>query len=116
MRLFVEEGARVAFADRDGDRGAAIAEEINGKGGDVLFVQAHMEREAEAMAFVQGAVDHFGQLHILVNNVAMRLYQTVVEATRGELGHDLGGERQELRLLCQSGHPLSRRYGATEAS
>ena len=81
VRLFVEEGARVAFADRDGDRGAAIAKELKGNGGDVLFVQAHMEREAEAMAFVDGAADHFGELHILVNNVAMRLYQTVVEAS-----------------------------------
>ena len=81
VRLFVEEGARVAFADRDGDRGAAIAKEINGTGGDAFFVQAHMEREAEATAFVQSAVDRFGQLNILVNNVAMRLYQTVVEAS-----------------------------------
>ena len=81
VRLFVEEGAHVAFADRDGERGTAIEEEIKGNGGDVLFVHAHMDREAEATAFVESAADHFGQLHILVNNVAMRLYQTVVEAS-----------------------------------
>ena len=33
VRLFVEEGARVAFADRDGTRGTGMAEEIEVVGG-----------------------------------------------------------------------------------
>ena len=81
VRLFVDEGARVAFADRDADRGTSVADEINASGGDVLFVQACLEREAEAMDFIRRTVDHFGHLNILVNNTAVRLYQNVTEAS-----------------------------------
>ena len=57
VRLFVEEGARVSFADRDGARGKGIAEEIKASGGEVLFVETHVEREAEAMAFIRRTVE-----------------------------------------------------------
>ena len=81
VRLFVEEGARVAFADRDGVRGVGIAEEIVANGGEAFFVEAHMENEAASIAFVERTAEHFGKLDILVNNVAIRLYQTVAEAS-----------------------------------
>ncbi len=81
VRRFVEEGARVAFADRDRPRGACIAAGIEAGGGEALFVEARMDREAEAAAFIRRAVDHFGQLDILVNNAAIRLYNTVTEAS-----------------------------------
>lgn len=48
MRRFVAEGAKVAFADRDVDRGKRVAAEIEASGGQPLFLEAHMEREAEA--------------------------------------------------------------------
>ena len=81
VRRFVEEGARVAFADRDRPRGACIAARIEAGGGEALFVEARMDREAEAAAFIRRAVDHFGQLDILVNNAAIRLYNSVTEAS-----------------------------------
>ena len=81
VRLFVKEGARVAFADRDGSRGTSIADEINASGGEVLFVKTQIEHEAGAMAFIQRTIEHFGQLNILVNNAAVRLYQGITEAS-----------------------------------
>ncbi len=81
VRLFIEEGARVAFADRDRERGERIAAELQAAGAEVIFVEAHMQREAEASAFIQRAEDHFGQLHILVNNAGIRMYQRVTEAS-----------------------------------
>lgn len=81
VRLMVEEGARVAFADRDVARGTTVAEEINAEGGDVLFVEAQTQREADAKAFIERTVDHFGRLDVLVNNAAIRLFQKVTEAS-----------------------------------
>ncbi len=81
VRRFVEEGARVAFADRDGPRGACIVEQIEAAGGHALFVEARMDREAEAADFIRRAAEHFGQLDILVNNAAIRLYHRVTEAS-----------------------------------
>ena len=81
VRRFVEEGARVAFADRDGSRGAGIAAQIEAAGGDVLFAEARMDRESEATDFIRRAAEHFGRLDILVNNAAIRLYNSVTEAS-----------------------------------
>ena len=53
VRRFVAEGAKVAFADRDGDRGKRVAAEIEAGGRQAIFVEAHTEREAEAAAFVR---------------------------------------------------------------
>jgi NAD(P)-dependent dehydrogenase (short-subunit alcohol dehydrogenase family) len=71
----------VAFADRDVARGQRVAAEIAASGGHVVFVETHVEQEAEVAAFMQSAVDHFGQLNILVNNAGIRMYHTVVEAS-----------------------------------
>ena len=65
VRRFVAEGARVAFADRDAERGKRVAAEIDASGGQALFVEAHMEREAEAAAFVRQAAERFGRLDVL---------------------------------------------------
>ena len=81
VRRFVEEGAQVAFADRDSTRGAWISGEIEAAGGEALFVEARVDREAEAAAFIRQAVDRFGRLDILVNNAAIRLYNTVTGAS-----------------------------------
>jgi NAD(P)-dependent dehydrogenase (short-subunit alcohol dehydrogenase family) len=81
VRLFVEEGARVVFADRDAERGERLAAELQGAGAEVLFVAAHMQREAEASAFVQRAETHFGHVHIRVNNAGIRLVSVQVVKT-----------------------------------
>ena len=40
VRRFVAEGAKVAFADRDGERGRKVAAEIKAAGGDAVFTEA----------------------------------------------------------------------------
>src|SRR5262244_2900610 len=78
---FVREGAKVAFADRDAERGKQVAAEITASGGEVVFAEAHVEREAEAASFVRQAAQRFGRLDVLVNNAGVRLYHTVEKAT-----------------------------------
>ena len=50
VRLFVEEGAHLAFADRDSERGNSLAAELSQQGGEVLFVEARMERRRRPQA------------------------------------------------------------------
>ena len=75
------EGARVAIADRDAERGEWVAADLQGQGVEALFVAAQVEREEAAADFVRRTVDRFGRLDVLVNNAGIRLYQTVVEAS-----------------------------------
>ena len=48
VRRFVEEGARVAFADRDADRGRRVAAALAAQGAVAHFVEADMGKEAQA--------------------------------------------------------------------
>src|SRR5262245_24331725 len=90
VRRFVAEGAKVAFADRDAERGKRVAAEIEASGGQAVFVEAHVQRESEAIAFVQQAAGRFGRLDVLVNNAGIRKYHTVVDASEESWDEILG--------------------------
>ena len=110
-RLFAEEGAQVAIADLDFDRGRAVADEIRAKGGGALFVETHTERETEASRFVQRARDEFGRLDVLVNNAGMRLYQTVVDASEQSWDAILGVNLKGYAFCAKAAIPLMRATG-----
>jgi 3-hydroxyacyl-CoA dehydrogenase / 3-hydroxy-2-methylbutyryl-CoA dehydrogenase len=57
-------GARVAIADLDGDRAAALASEL---GGEAISFRADVTLEAEVEAAVAGAVEAFGELRLAVS-------------------------------------------------
>ena len=111
VRRFVAEGAKVAFADRDAERGQRVAAEIEASGGKVLFVEARMEHEAEAAAFIQRTVEHFGRLDILVNNAGIRMYQTVVEASAESWDTILGVNLKGYAFCAKAAIPLMRDAG-----
>jgi 2-hydroxycyclohexanecarboxyl-CoA dehydrogenase len=111
VRLLVAEGARVAFADRDSERGTRVASEIKASGGNVLFVEAAMEREAAAMVFIQHTVEQFGRLDVLVNNAGIRLYQTVVEASEESWDTILGVNVKGYAFCAKAAIPEMRRRG-----
>jgi NAD(P)-dependent dehydrogenase (short-subunit alcohol dehydrogenase family) len=108
VRRFVAEGAKVAFADRDVDRGKRVAAEI---GASAWFVEAHVEREAEAAAFVRHAADRFGRLDILVNNAGIRKYHTVVDASAESWDEILGVNLKGYAFCAKAAIPLMRQGG-----
>src|SRR3954464_8634232 len=77
VRRFVAEGAKVAFCDRDGERGQRVAAELEAAGGTVAFTQADVGTEAARPAFVNGAADKFGRLDILVTVAGIRKYEKI---------------------------------------
>ncbi|MCZ6890678.1 MAG: SDR family NAD(P)-dependent oxidoreductase [Gammaproteobacteria bacterium] len=81
VRLLAEEGARVAFCDRDVERGEVLARGLDREGYQVVFVEAHVQHEDQAARFIAEAQSRLGELDILVNNAGIRSYQTVTEAS-----------------------------------
>ena len=65
---FAAEGARVVVADLDAEAGGALATEL----GDVAaFKQTDVADADQVQALVDFAVEHFGGLHVMVNNAGI---------------------------------------------
>ncbi len=65
---FAREGAAVAIADRDAERGQGVVAEINAAGGRALFIATDVTEEASVAAMVAGTVAAFGGLDAAFNN------------------------------------------------
>jgi NAD(P)-dependent dehydrogenase (short-subunit alcohol dehydrogenase family) len=68
VRRFAAEGAKVVIGDVDRDGGAALAADI---GGAALFVEADVSDIEQVSGLVLTAVEHFGGLHVMVNNAGV---------------------------------------------
>ncbi len=69
--LFAREGARVVLVDRDADSAAETESQIREAGGEAVVVPADVSKDEDCAAMVAAALDHFGCLDILHNNVGI---------------------------------------------
>lgn len=68
---FAREGAAVALADIDLQRGEATAAEVAELGVDTVFAQADVSDESSVVDAVRRAVDRFGRLDFAFNNAGI---------------------------------------------
>ncbi|MBV8983169.1 MAG: SDR family oxidoreductase [Acidimicrobiia bacterium] len=68
---FVEEGARVVCADLDADGAKETVRQIEEAGGTAVAVATDVSKEGDVAAAIQAAVEHFGRLDIMFNNVGI---------------------------------------------
>ena len=83
-RQFAAQGAHVHLLDRDGEGCAAVAGSIVSGGGSAFAFAGDVRRPAEIATAVQGAVDRFGRLDILINNAGIFPRQTFLEMTEAQ--------------------------------
>ena len=65
--LFADEGARVAVADVQIERGESLVRSLGRAGGQAVFTPCNVAREVEVQASIEQAVEQFGGLQIVVN-------------------------------------------------
>ncbi len=65
-----ERGSHVVIADRDGERGPLVAEEITRLGGSAHFVQTDVSDEAQVETLVAQVIADQGRIDFLDNNAA----------------------------------------------
>ncbi|MGV6808148.1 MAG: SDR family oxidoreductase [bacterium] len=91
-RRCVEEGAKVAAAGRNAERGEAVAAEL---GDNAVFVQLDVSSEDSWQATMQKIVDTFGRLDVLVNNAGVMtpcdVENTSVDLFRDTIMTNAGG-------------------------
>ena len=83
-RLFAAEGARVAIADIQTDRGKQVESEIREQGGEALFFQCDVSSESDIAQSIQATIDHFGGLQIVVNCAGVAQFKPLHEFTGQE--------------------------------
>ena len=82
--LFAEEGARLVVADNNQEAGEKTAAQIRDQNGEAIFVLMDVRRAADAQRMVSAAVDRFGRLDILINNVGVQVNKGVLDTTEDE--------------------------------
>ena len=66
--LFSQEGAKVAFIDKNPAGGAETAKLLKAQGGECLFIEADVTQSDQVQSAVKRCMDTFGKLNILHNN------------------------------------------------
>jgi len=87
-RAIAAEGGRVVVADVDAAAAQQVAETIGTEGGHAIAVGVDVTDRAQVEEMVRAAVDHFGALHVIFNNVGMnrpRDFMDVDEANFEEI-------------------------------
>lgn len=69
--LYAAEGAKVVVSDVNEQGGNETVAQINNQQGEAIFVKADTSKPADHEALVKQAVQHFGGLHIAVNNAGI---------------------------------------------
>jgi len=70
-RLLARRGARVVVADINEQGGAETVARIVAEGGEAISVTADLSREAECRRTVEQAMERFGRLDVLINNLGI---------------------------------------------
>ena len=108
VRLFIEEGASVALADIQDDRGRQLAKEVG-----ATYVHADVSREDDVKAAVEETARRFGRLDCLFNNagyagVGGRIEQIPVDGFDQTIGVLVRG----VFLGMKHAAPVMKRQGA----
>ena len=77
--LFAREGARVLLVDLEARHAQETLETIRAEGGEASVFQADVTSAADCRAMVEAAVERYGGVHVLLNNVGILGPGSVVE-------------------------------------
>lgn len=103
--LFAREGAKVLLVDRNIERAEETLEAIVKDGGDAAVFQADVSRSQDCEAMVERAVELFGKLDILMNNVAVIKTGSVVDVTEDDWDLAMEVNLKGVMLACKYSVP-----------
>jgi NAD(P)-dependent dehydrogenase (short-subunit alcohol dehydrogenase family) len=109
--LLARAGARVLVVDRDRALAERTAAMIGEAGGTAIGVEADVTRASDCAAVVQTALDRFGRLDLLDNNVGIGSRGTVVDETEESWRRVMQVNVDSMFLMSKHAIPAMRRGG-----
>jgi NAD(P)-dependent dehydrogenase (short-subunit alcohol dehydrogenase family) len=103
--LFAREGARVLCADRHADRAERTAALIRAEGGDASIFEGDVSRRPACRDIVAAAVERYGRLDILHNNVGINSYQKLEDITDEAWDEVMAVNVRSVMLMSQAAVP-----------
>lgn len=99
---FAKEGMRVVIADLSEEDGQQTCELVRNSGGEVIFRQANVAREADCQAAAQAALNAWGRIDILVANAGARVRGGLLEATEQDWETIIGVNLKGVAYSCKA--------------
>lgn len=111
-RRFAEEGAQVVVSDINAEGGERVVRDIRAAGGDAHFIRCNVAQDADVAALVSQAIDHYGRLHIIVNNAGTtHRNQPLLNVTEEEFDRIYDVNVKSLFLTARHAVPYFREQG-----
>ena len=109
--VFAREGAKVLLVDRDAERAHETLDVIEAGGGIASVFEADVTSITDCKALVDAAVERYGGLDILFNNVALLAGGTVVDADEHEWDRIMEVNVKSMMLTSKYAVPCMRSTG-----
>jgi len=109
--LFAREGARVLCVDQAKERAEETVRLIRTEGGEAEAFTADVTRAAECQAMVEFAVDRWGGLDVLHNNVGIESRHGLMETTEEEWDRVMAVDLKSMLLTTQAAVPAMEQRG-----
>jgi NAD(P)-dependent dehydrogenase (short-subunit alcohol dehydrogenase family) len=109
--LFAREGARVLCVDQAKERAEETVGLIRAEGGEAEAFVADVTRAAECRAMVESAVDRWGGLDVLHNNVGIESRHGLMETTEEEWDRVMAVDLKSMLLTTQAAVPALEQRG-----
>ena len=109
--LLAREGARVLLADRNEENANRTLAAIEEEGGTASVFTGDVTRLADCRSMTETAVDRYGGLHILFNNVGVSYPGTVVDVPEAHWDEIMNVNLKAMMLACRFAIPAMAKTG-----
>ena len=103
--LFAREGAKVLLADISPENANATLAEIEAEGGEASVFIGDLSKEADCAAMVEAAVECFGKVNVLFNNVGLGGSGMVTEVDEAKWDRVMDVNLKSMIMACKHAVP-----------